>query len=82
MAPLPGFSSELLILSAHSSLQTSDPTKMHKHNTKAVILATQCNLISELFRRQTRFFSPMTPLSFLACPAPPQKLYSKSIQES
>jgi len=38
MAPLPEFSSGLLILSAHTSLQT----KMHKHYTKAVILTAQC----------------------------------------
>jgi len=45
MAPLPGFSSVLFILSAHTILQTSDPTKMRKHYTEAVILTAQCHLI-------------------------------------
>ncbi|XDV25446.1 hypothetical protein PO909_029365 [Leuciscus waleckii] len=53
------------------------PTKMHKHNTKAVILTAQCHLISVLFRRQKRFFSQMPLSSSLAGPAPPQKLCSK-----
>ncbi|XDV13230.1 hypothetical protein PO909_001681, partial [Leuciscus waleckii] len=58
---------------SHQSADISDPTKMHKHNTKAVISTAQCHLISVLFRRQKRFFSQMQPSSFLAGPAPPQK---------
>ncbi|XDV13737.1 hypothetical protein PO909_002084 [Leuciscus waleckii] len=41
---------------SHQPADISDPTKMHKHNTKAVILTAQCHLISVLFRRQKRFF--------------------------
>ncbi|XDV13228.1 hypothetical protein PO909_001681 [Leuciscus waleckii] len=62
---------------SHQSADISDPTKMHKHNTKAVISTAQCHLISVLFRRQKRFFSQMQPSSFLAGPAPPQKICSK-----
>ncbi len=32
----------------HQSADISDPTKMHKHNTKAVILTARCHLISVL----------------------------------
>ncbi|XDV13229.1 hypothetical protein PO909_001681, partial [Leuciscus waleckii] len=53
---------------SHQSADISDPTKMHKHNTKAVISTAQCHLISVLFRRQKRFFSQMQPSSFLAGP--------------
>ncbi len=33
---------------SHQSADISDPTKMHKHNRKAVILTAQCHLISVL----------------------------------
>ncbi len=35
-------------LTAHTSADISDPAKMHKYNTQAVILTAQCNLISLL----------------------------------
>ncbi len=34
------------ILTAHTSADISDPAKMHKYNTQAVILTIQCHLIS------------------------------------
>ncbi|XDV45342.1 hypothetical protein PO909_013457 [Leuciscus waleckii] len=79
MAPSPGFSSGLLILSAHTSLLTFQILQKCTNITqKTVILTAQCHLISVLFRRQKRvFFSQMPPSSFLAGPAPPQKLCSK-----
>ncbi len=45
--PFPGYCCGLLHPHcSHQSADISDPAKMHKHNTKAVILTTQCHLIS------------------------------------
>jgi len=43
MAPLPGFTPHPQC--SHTSADFSDPTKMHKHYTKAVILTAQCHLM-------------------------------------
>ncbi len=39
---------DFCILSAHTSADISDPAKMHKYNTQAVILTAQYHLISVL----------------------------------
>ncbi len=44
--PFPGCCCGLL--HPHQSADISGPAKMHKYNTKAVILTTQCQLISVL----------------------------------
>ncbi len=44
--PFPGYCCGLL--HPHQSADISDPAKMHKHYTKAVILTEQCHLISVL----------------------------------
>ncbi len=77
------------LLHPHCSQQSadvSDPAKKHKYNTKAVII-TQSHLISVLevtnwsyFTFFPHFFSQMLPSSFLAGPAPPQKICSKGTE--
>ncbi len=69
------------------SADISDPAKMHKYNTKAVILTAQsfdfCIRSNKLILLYIfvsgfpPFFSQMLPSPFLAGPAPPQKICSK-----
>ncbi len=70
------------LLHPHQSADISDPTKMHKHNTKTVILTARCHFISVLevtklsyfiFLFQVFLFNPKMPPS----PAPPQKICIK-----
>ncbi len=73
------------ILSADtSSAHISDPTKIHKHNTEAVILTVQNYLMSVLEVTKLSYFIflfssffPINAAFTIAGPALPQKLLSK-----